>query len=518
MFLFLAILVFLVLFWIFVCNGKEDLPGPIVYLPLFGNALQLGLNSVDYLTTILKWQKEFHRKIFRVWIAGQHYSVFTKPEDIEVILSSTEILLKKDVYDFLRPWLGDGLLTSYSSKWHKHRKIITPSFHFQILKEFLTTMNKTSQKFVDKLKEPAIKNQLIDIQELVHKCTLDIISETAFGSEINSLDNENEDIVTAINDLCYIVSERMFSAVKRFDMLFVLFPSYWRQKRQIQILKDYMKKIIDERRMIVSQKANVVNLQQNNNPTEESFYRKRKMAFLDNLLTAEIDNRHLTFQEIFEEVSTFLFEGHDTTASAITFMFFCLSRNPSVQEKLYEEQMRLSSNEGWDPTYEDVLEMKYMDLVIKETLRLFPSVPIIARTLQHPTVVNGSKLPTNSTIILVLMGMGYNENNFLNPCEFSPERFSSEKRTGSNPYDVVPFSAGPRNCIGQKFATMEIKTVMANIVRNYIILPPEDGISSSGIFDVSLGKSDNRSKWDPLLGAALTLKSCNGVWLRLKER
>lgn len=291
--------------------------------------------------------------------------------------------------------------------------------------------------------------------------------------------------------------------------------------------------------MIVSQKANVVNPSQNNNQSEESFYKKRKMAFLDNLLTAEIDNRHLAFQEIFEEVSTFLFEGHDTTASAITFMFFCLSRNPSVQEKLYEEQMRLSSDKEWDPAYEHILEMKYMDLVIKETLRLFPSVPIIARTLQHPTVVSkllfrnlfhanirhillppvdGSKLPTNSTIIIVLMGMGYNEHNFLNPCEFQPERFSVENRNGSNAFDAVPFSAGPRNCIGQKFATMEIKAVMAKVVRNYMILPPEEGISSPGIFDVSLGKSHERCKWDPLLGAALTLKSCNGVWLKLEER
>uniref|UniRef100_T1GNR2 Cytochrome P450 n=1 Tax=Megaselia scalaris TaxID=36166 RepID=T1GNR2_MEGSC len=178
----------------------------------------------------------------------------------------------------------------------------------------------------------------------------------------------------------------MSSALKRFDILFVFFPSYWRQKRQIQILKDYMRKIINERRMIVSQKANG-NLQ-NNNESEELFYKKRKMAFLDNLLTAEVDKRRLTFQEIFEEVSTFLFEGHDTTASAITFMFFCLSRNPEIQEKLYEEQMRLSSELEWNPSYEDILEMKYMDLVIKETLRLFPSVPIIARTLQKPMVVS----------------------------------------------------------------------------------------------------------------------------------
>lgn len=133
------------------------------------------LSFPDYLSKILQWQREFNRQIFRVWIAGQHYSVLSKPEDIEVILSSTEVLLKRDVYDFLRPWLGDGLLTSYSTKWHKHRKIITPSFHFQILKEFLDTMNKTSNKFVEKLKKTTDSEQPIDIQELVHKCTLDII-------------------------------------------------------------------------------------------------------------------------------------------------------------------------------------------------------------------------------------------------------------------------------------------------------------------------------------------------------
>lgn len=116
---------------------------------------------------------------------------------------------------------------------------------------------------------------------------------------------------------------------------------------------------------------------------------------------------------------------------------------------------------------------------------------------------------------MVLMGMGYNETYFKNPCEFLPERFLCENR---NPFDAVPFSAGPRNCIGQKFAIMEIKAVMSKVVRNYLILPPEEGISSRGIFDASLGKSEERCKWDPLLGAALTLKACNGVWLKMKGR
>lgn len=112
------------------------------------------------------------------------------------------------------------------------------------------------------------------------------------------------------------------------------------------------------------------------------------MAFLDNLLTARIGDKPLTYQEILDEVSTFLFEGHDTTASAVTFMFYTLSRHPHVQDKLYEEQMSLSDDPNWEPTYEQIQEMKYLEMTIKECLRLFPSVPGIGRQTTAPMEIS----------------------------------------------------------------------------------------------------------------------------------
>lgn len=113
-------------------------------------------------------------------------------------------------------------------------------------------------------------------------------------------------------------------------------------------------------------------------------YFRQKLAFLDTLLTATIDGRPLTNQEIYEEVSTFIFEGHDTTSSAISFMVYILSLYPEIQKKLYDEQVNLfGNNMNRDPTYQEISEMNYLDLTLKETLRMFPSVPIIGRHCEH---------------------------------------------------------------------------------------------------------------------------------------
>uniref|UniRef100_T1GM25 Cytochrome P450 n=1 Tax=Megaselia scalaris TaxID=36166 RepID=T1GM25_MEGSC len=307
----------------------------------------------------------------------------------------------------------------------------------------------------------------------------------------------------------------MYGSLKRFDILFYFFPAYYKLQKQLSVFRKYMKKfiIIEERREYIQDSLNIDESQNN------SFYAKRKLAFLDNLLTAKIDNKPLEYKDILDEVSTFLFEGHDTTASAVSFLFYSLSRHPEVQEKLYKEQMSLSSDPNWEPTYEEIQEMKYMELTIKESLRLFPSVPGIGRTPQTDLDINGQKVPAYSTIIILLMAMGYNEDYFDKPCEFIPERFIADNRTGANPFDHVPFSAGPRNCIGQKFALMEVKAIMCQIIRNFKILPPVDGLKTNGIFDISSeNRNVGRTKWDPLMSAALTLKSCNGIYIRLEER
>lgn len=126
-------------------------------------------------------------------------------------------------------------------------------------------------------------------------------------------------------------------------------------------------------------------------PSDE--FSKRKMAFLDTLLSSTIDGRPLNTQEIYEEVSTFIFEGHDTTTSGVTFAVYLLSRHLEVQQKVYEEQQKvMGGNLKRDATFQELSEMKYLDLVLKEAQRLYPSVPMIGRLTEKEYEISNIQL------------------------------------------------------------------------------------------------------------------------------
>lgn len=141
---------------------------------------------------------------------------------------------------------------------------------------------------------------------------------------------------------------------------------------------------------------------------------------------------------------------------------------------------------------DDLKKLKYLDCVIKEALRLFPSVPFFARSLGEDCHINGFKVPKGANAIIITYALHRDPRYFPEPEEFRPERFLPENSVGRPPYAYVPFSAGLRNCIGQRFALMEEKVIMASILRNFnveacqkredlrplgeLILRPENGI------------------------------------------
>ncbi|KAH8410920.1 hypothetical protein KR222_008907, partial [Zaprionus bogoriensis] len=430
------------------------------------------------------------------------------------VLSSTSLTYKYDPYNLLYPWLGSGLLTANDRQWMVRRKLITPSFHFRILRDFLEIMNETSGRFMAMLERESIKakDQVLDAQSLVSRSTIDVICETAMGTRVNSIEGVVSPIVTAIDTLCNIIPERVLSVFKRIDPIFKLTPMYRQQQQALAIMRFEFAKIIEERRSLLKKSS----YQAAQLDDENLDATRPKMAFLDNLLTAEVDGKPLTFEDIFEEVSTFMFEGHDTTASAITFALFCLAWTPDVQQRAYEEQKQIYGDaQDRHPTYQELQDMKYLDLVIKETLRLFPSVPYIFRTTREPTVVLDKFLPQGVNIMVPIMGIGHNPHSFKEPYEFRPERFEAAERLHANAFDNVPFSAGPRNCIGQKFAVMELKVTLSKLIRKFNILPaPLAKQTIAQVFNPKHKPGPQELK----LHVPITLKSLTGVPVRLQKR
>ncbi|XP_030388342.1 cytochrome P450 4e2-like [Scaptodrosophila lebanonensis] len=490
-------------------------------LPLLGNAHQMGKDPSEILDQIFEWWHQYGRDNYRFWIGYYSNVLLTNPKSLEFVLSSNTLIQKSDIYDMLHPWLGLGLLTSSGNKWHKHRKMITPSFHFNILQDFYEVMNESSTKFIAHLKNAAAGDNILDFQDWAHYLTLDVICETAMGVPINAMDNNDSAVVKAFKDMCYNINMRAFHPLKRSNFMYRFAPDYPHYEKTLKILQDFTNEVIAKR--IAAHRTGAVEGLTSKSEGDE--FKRKKLAFLDTLLSSSIDGRPLTQHEIYEEVSTFMFEGHDTTTSGVAFAVYLLSRHPEEQRKIYEEQLAVMGDDmKRDSTFQEIAEMKYLDLFIKEAQRLYPSVPFIGRYTDKEYVINGQTIPKGTTLNIGIVILGYDDRTFTEPHRFWPERFELQR---PGPFEYVPFSAGPRNCIGQKFALLEIKTVVSKIVRSFEVLPALDGQESKdGYINTYLGlpqaerlqREQTRNKYDPILSAVLTLKSKNGLHLRLRER
>ncbi|RXG69178.1 cytochrome P450 4V2, partial [Armadillidium vulgare] len=241
------------------------------------------------------------------------------------------------------------------SKWHQRRKMLTPTFHFKILEDYVEIFNQQSQIFVKNLQSNC-DGKPFDIYPRIILCTLDIIMG------------------------------------------------------------------------------------------------KKRMSFLDLLLEYSEDHEILSDEDIREEVDTFMFEGHDTTAASVNWTLYLLGQHPEIQNKAYEEIESIFGSSDRDATSSDIREMKYLECCIKESLRLFPSVPAFGRELNEDVIIEGYTVPKGTSTMIFVYQLHRDPEVFPDPNTYKPERFFPENYANRSPYAYIPFSAGPRNCIGrQKF-------------------------------------------------------------------
>lgn len=174
----------------------------------------------------------------------------------------------------------------------------------------------------------------------------------------------------------------------------------------------------------------------------DEFGIKRRLALLDILLESTIDGKPLTNNDIHEEVDNFMFAGHDTTTSAIEFLLYNLAKYPHVQEKVYKEVTNILGTDASEPiTLSKLNDLTYLELVIKESLRLYPSVPMIGRFLREDIDINGTVYPANHNIVIAIYMMHRDPRYHKDPLLFRPERFLEQKsHESSNAYSYIPFS------------------------------------------------------------------------------
>lgn len=177
--------------------------------------------------------------------------------------------------------------------------------------------------------------------------------------------------------------------------------------------------------------------------TEEVFGKKKRLAFLDLLIEASKDGQVLSTDDIREEVDTFMFEGHDTTSAAISWTLFLIGSDAAIQQKVIDElDAIMDGDRTRSPTMKELLDMKYLECCIKEALRLYPSVPLIARNIREDVKIDNYTIPVGTTAMIVTYMLHRNPEIYPKPEQFNPDRFLPENCRGRHPYAYIPFSAG----------------------------------------------------------------------------
>ncbi|KAM5264054.1 cytochrome P450 4V2 [Ctenodactylus gundi] len=463
--------------------------------PLVGHALLMKPNSAEFFQQIVQYTEEFrHMPLLKLWIGPVPMVALFHAENVEVILTSSKQIDKSYMYKFLEPWLGLGLLTSTGNKWRSRRKMLTPTFHFTILEDFLDIMNEQANILVNKLKKHA-NQEAFNCFFYITLCALDIICETAMGKNIGAQSNNDSEYVRAVYRMSDMIHRRMKMPWFWLDLWYLMFKEGREHKRDLKILHTFTNNVIAERTNEMKASGECRGAGWGSGPSPN----KRK-AFLDLLLSVTDDEgNQLTHENIREEVDTFMFEGHDTTAAAINWSLYLLGSYPEVQKKVHNELDEVFGKSDRPATSEDLKKLKYLDCVIKETLRIFPSVPLFARRLNEDCEVAGYPIVKGAEVVIIPYALHRDPRYFPNPEEFQPERFFPENAQGRHPYAYVPFSAGPRNCIGQKFAVMEEKTILSCLLRQFWV--------------------ESTQKREELgLSGDLILRPTNGIWIKLKER
>jgi cytochrome P450 family 4 len=442
-------------------------------LPVLGHTIDLWRRSPENFWKLQRSLAKDYYPIYKLWIGPIAFVSIHDPDDLEKILSSPkEHTSKGFVYHFLEPWLGTGLLTSEGAKWHNRRKILTPTFHFNILKQFVEILIEEGNHMTKCLKNMK-ESTIDDLMMFISHHTLNAICETAMGTSLKETGKFQVKYREAVYEVGKIVIHRMFRPWVTSDKIFSLTSTGKKHDTYVKILHDFTEKIIAERKQYHENTGGkyLKHIENDNIGTDEVIgIKKKRLAMLDLLILAARNNE-INDSGIKEEVDTFMFEGHDTVAMGLTFGILVLAEHKKVQECIRNEVSAvIQANEG-KLTMSALNNMPYLERCLKEALRLYPSVPVILRIVSEDVKLHKYLVPAGTSLFINIYDIHRDPNIWPNPDEFDPDRFLPENIQKRHPYSYLPFSAGPRNCIGKRFAMLELKAVMASLIYNFYLEP-----------------------------------------------
>ncbi|KAF7990399.1 hypothetical protein HCN44_000204 [Aphidius gifuensis] len=380
-----------------------------------------------------------------------------------VVLSSTSNIDKSPEYRLSHPWLNTGLITSTGKKWQQRRKIANTAFHYNALAEFFHNSAVKTDNLVQGLRGEADSGEIIkELHPITSSLAIEIICEAAMGTLVKDNNISSNKYYKAVHDFEKIFTHRLARLWLYNNWIFSMTSKGQESSNIVKILHGFTASIIEQRKEYHNEtEGKYLNTESTQEDEKAGNYQRKKLAILDSLIAASKKNQAIDDDGIQEEVDTFVFAGHDTVSTAL----LCAI-------KLLAEHEEIQKTDG-EITMAAVQQFCYLERCIKETLRLCPSVPVIGRQITEDVQLKNYLIPAGITLNIHVFNTHRDPNYWVNPEVFDPDRFLLENSIGRHSHAYIPFSAGLRNCIGQKFAMIELKTVIAGLLHNFHFEPAD---------------------------------------------
>ena len=371
------------------------------------------------------------------WVTHQ----ITHPLDVERVLQTNAQNYRKGrSFRRLRPISGNGLLFSDGELWRRQRRLVQPAFQRQRLGAYAPAITRATAALVTRWRAYAASGEAFDVLHEMMRLALDIIGQTIFGTDLSG------DIETISRSIDVV---RAFS-IKRLWQVFprpLSLPT--RDNREFQRAVGAADHVILD--MIAARRAGTVN---------SDDLLSRLVNATDAETGAKMDDEQLR-----AEVVTFLTAGHESTAVALTWLWYLLAQNEAAEERLRAELRRVL--DGRTPALADLPQLNYTLMCIEEAMRLYPPVWVTGRTALGADTLGGYAIAPNSELLLSAYITHRHPDFWDEPDVFNPERFTPEQIAARPRYAYYPFGGGPRQCVGNNFALLEMLLVVAAIAQRF---------------------------------------------------
>lgn len=369
---------------------------------------------------------ETYGDIYYVPNAQGGFYVMKHPEHVNAVLVTEASKMRKQhsAFELLSRVLGDGLLTTDGEVWRRQRRLLQPAFSRARLATYSTAMVDETLRVRDALAD----GQVVDVSRAMMELTLRVVCRTLFSHDVAS---DTDAVAAAMSSLQDGVSTP--------DLLPAWVPTPHRKKFRASVaaIDSIVYRMIEDRRRGA--------------PRDD---------LLQSLVTASDEQGALSEKEVRDQLVTLFLAGHETTSHALTWTWYLLSQNPGALQKLQAEVDALG---GRPPTIDDPLP--FAEMAIKESMRIFPPVYLLARSPAEDVTIGGYTIPKGTEIVLWVYMTHHDPRWFPEPERFIPERFTPENEAALPKGAYVPFGAGPRVCIGKQFALIEARLLLATLAQ-----------------------------------------------------